>query len=525
MAIMAMDMVQKYKVFLVTALLPISTLVYADEWTFEPSLKINETYSDNINFENTNKTSSLVNQTSLGLDSNYVNKDVTYNINAEVINALYSHDSNLNDIYLTLSSDIKVQLWSSGLALIGAASIANQPRSTINNLYSDIVFGDTVQVERYSSGLEYVVSNSTYRINSNLLYETTKSEDGFGDNNNYSASLNSQNGNNSNIVFWDISNNYTERENNNVTRRSYQSEFKLGYITPYKFNPFIRYYDEGNSGNLSSSINAESNSYGFGFRWLAAQRLTMDVSYNFPIDDDSEDEEQQDNYYDVSINWQPTKRTTFNAGVSQRFYGDSYRLNLTHRNRRLTNTISYNESIQVFTRENFNLLIDGNLCSLSDVNVNCFDLYNEALNNNPQLGAPTFVLTEDDSFSLYKTLSWSSILQLSRTRFSLGLSKNERLNFTTNLKTLNQDVDLEVSRKLSPHSNLDFSIAYTETNNFIGFPTEIESRYRYYKVSYNRKLNKTLSFDLYLSHLNRSSDPADFVYKENRISLELKKVL
>jgi len=59
----------------------------------------------------------------------------------------------------------------------------------------------------------------------------------------------------------------------------------------------------------------------------------------------------------------------------------------------------------------------------------------------------------------------------------------------------------------------------------VGTPSARKSQYRYYTLSYNRKLNNTITFDVSLSHLNRTSDPAEFVYKENRISFELKKVL
>ena len=525
MAITAMDMVQKHNVYLLVALLLTPSLVFANELTFEPSIKTNETYSDNINYDSQNEESSFVNQTSLGLITNYRSARTSYNIDFEAINATYSHDSDFNDIYYNLTSNADIQLWTNGLSLIGNASIINEPRNTANNIYADIVFGDTVQIERYSGGLSYSVDNSTYNLDTNLIYNTTKAEDSFGESEGYTAILNSQNGTNSAPIFWDITNNYLEIENNSSDGRSYQSEFKVGYITPYRFNPFIRYYDEDNSGNVGNGTTSESTSYGAGFRWLIATRLTADVSYNVAVDDNSdEDEEQQDNYYDVNLSWQPTQRTSLNAGVSQRFFGDSYSFNLTHSNKRLTNTISYSESIQVFTRDNFNFLIDGDLCSFSDATTDCFALVQEALIIDPQQDIP-LVITEDESFSLYKTFTWSSVLDLRRTTFALNVDRSDRENLATQIKSLRESLDFRVSRDVSRYSTLDFTATYTKTDDVIGFPQERNSQYRYYKVSYNRELNKTLTFDVSLSHLNRASNFADFVYKENRISLELKKVL
>ncbi len=525
MAITAMGMVQNNHVYLLAALLLTPSLVSANEWTFEPSIKTNETYSDNINYDSQDKESSFVNQTSLGLVTKYKSASTTYNIDFEAINATYSHDSTFNDIYYNLTSNAEVQLWTNGLSLIGTASINNEPRNTVNNIYADIVFGDTIQVERYSGGLAYSIDNSKYSLDTNLIYNITKSEDGIGESEGYSAILNSRSGSNSAPIFWDITNNYLERENNSSDGRSYQSEFKVGYITPYKFNPFIRYYDEGNSGNVGNGTTSESNSYGAGFRWLMATRLTLDLSYNIPVDDDSTDsDEEQDNYYDVNLSWQPTQRTSLNAGVSQRFYGDSYSFNLTHSNKRLTNTITYNESLQVFTRDNLNFLIGGDLCSFSDATTDCFALLQEALINDPQQDIP-LVITEDESFSLYKTFSWNSVLNLRRTTFALNAERSDRENLATQIKSLRESLDFTVSRDVSRYSSVDLSATYTKTDDVIGFPQERNSQYRYYKMSYNRELNKTLTFDVSVSHLNRASNFADFVYKENRISFELKKVL
>lgn len=528
MVIMGMVMVQKHKKRIITVLfLMLShSLVFANEWTFDPSIETNETYSDNINFDEQNSESSFVNQTSIGLLSSYQSSNIDYNIDFKAINASYSHDSGLNDVHFTLNSNVDIGLWIKGLSLIGTASIQNQSRNTANNLFSDIISGDTIQVEQYTGGLSYSFSNSSYTLSSNLIFNTTESEDGISESDGYSALINSQNGTNSQYIFWDINNSYTERDSNNRTGRSYQSEFKVGYITSYKFNPFIRYYDEGNTGSISGSTSSESNSYGAGLRWLVVPRLTLDLSYNTPIDEDNNNnQEAQDDYYDVNVSWQPSQRTSLNAGFSQRFFGDSYNFDLTHQSKRLTNTISYNESVEVFTRDGFGVRIDGELCSFSDINIDCNALLLQSIIDNPQQPIPALEITEDDSFSLYKTLAWSSALNLRRTTFTLNVDRSDRTSLLTSFKTLIKNIDFSASREISRYSSFDLSVSYTNNNLLIGSPSEREDQYRYYKMSYNREFNNKLTFDVSLSHLNRDSNFADFVYKENRISLELKKVL
>jgi uncharacterized protein (PEP-CTERM system associated) len=525
MATMVMGMVQKYKSYLITMLFLNHSLAFANEWTFEPSIETNETYSDNINFDDQNSESSFVNQTSIGLLSNYQSSKVDYNLDFKAISATYSHDSDLNDVHFTLNSNVDIRILTNGLSLVCSASIQNQSRNTADNLFSDIISGDTIQVELYTGGLSYSVANSSYTLNSNLIFNTTESEDGISESDGYTALINSQNGTNSKYIFWDITNNYTERKNNNSTGRSYQSEFKIGYITPYKFNPFIRYYDEGNSGTIENNT-SESNSYGAGLRWLVLPRLTLDMSYNTPINEDTNNnQEAQDDYYDVNVSWQPTQRTSLNAGVSQRFFGDSFNFNLSHQNKRLSNTISYNESVQVFTRDGLGVRINGELCSFSDINLDCNALLQQSIIDNPQQPIPSLEITEDESFSLYKTFTWNSTLNLRRTTLTLDVNRSDRTNLSTPFKTLIKSIDFNASRQVSRYSNFDFSVTYTNNNLLIGSPSEREDQYRYYRMSYNRELNDKLTFDVSLSHLNRTSNDVEFMYKENRISLELKKVL
>lgn len=534
MATMAMDMVRKHKYILVTVLLTAPSLVLSNEWTFDPAIKINETYSDNINFGNVADKSSFVNQTSISIDSTYQAQYASYNLEAETIYATYSHNSKLNDSFITLNGDFDIQLWPKGISLIGSASVQNQAQNSSINTYADIVSGDTVQIEQYSSGFRFNPRNSKYNLSSSLIYHTTKTEDNIGEQDGYSVTLNSTNGTNSNFIFWDFTNNFDERKNANRKSQTYQSETKIGYITPYRVNPFIRYYDEDNSGSLGANRTIESNSYGAGLRWQVTPRFIFDLSYNIPLNKEklSESEpgsQQIDNYYDLNINWQPTLRTKLKANISQRFYGNSYYLNLRHKSKRLTNTIIYNETIQSFTRDSFVLVNEGLfICPEQIENVSfeqCFISNNSELDNNFARVIPSFQIIEDDNFSLNKKFSWISSLALRRTTIKFSLQRNERLNLQTDVEDLRQNVDFSISRKVSGYSTIDFSIAYTETRNFLNLPQAQDNQYRYYKINYNRKLNKTLSFDINLSHLNRTSDPAQFVYKENRISLELKKVL
>ena len=538
MAITAMGMAHKTKLSAVCIALICSKLAVAGEWQFDPSIIVDETYSDNVGLTTNNEQSSLVTQVGLSIESTYKAQQAEFNFSSESIYALYSHDHDLDSDYQTLSSDLRVQLWPNGIVVYGGVDIANQSRNGSRNALADIVSADTVQVETYSGGLEYNIDNSDFIVNSSIGYRETNSEDNIGNQKGINSRITSTNGTGARHVFWEVEHDYQDLENNNQKGKQSQSEVKIGWITGYGLNPFLRYYDEDNSGDINNSNRSiESNSYGLGARWLITPRLALNVSYNQPIGDNLDlDGDEQEAYVNASVQWQPSPRTKLTANISERFYGTSYGLDFTHRNKRLTNSISYVEDVQTFTRNNFAANLVGfyfcpssNITSVADCIIkdegSIFpDNPNEPDNPGFQLfPIQDFTLVEDNVFSLNKTLNWSSVLALPRTTISFTASHQNR----ENLESFNEDErsasSLNVSRKVSGRSSISFDLSYTETNLQIDTEFERIDRYRRYEISYQKSLNSALSFDLSLSYLNRASDNALFNYEEGRVSAKVTK--
>ena len=538
MAITAMGMAHKTKLSAVCIALICSKLVVAGEWQFDPSIIVDETYSDNVGLTTNNEQSSLVTQVGLNIESTYKAQQAEFNFSSESIYALYSHDHDLDSDYQTLSSDLRIQLWPNGIVVYGGVDIANQSRNGSRNALADIVSADTVQVETYSGGLEYNIDNSDFIVNSSIGYRETNSEDNIGNQKGINSRITSTNGTGARHVFWEVEHDYQDLENNNQKGKQSQSEVKIGWITGYGLNPFLRYYDEDNSGDINNSNRSiESNSYGLGARWLITPRLALNVSYNQPIGDNLDlDGDEQEAYVNASVQWQPSPRTKLTANISERFYGTSYGLDFTHRNKRLTNSISYVEDVQTFTRNNFAANLVGfyfcpssNITSVADCIIkdegSIFpDNPNEPDNPGFQLfPIQDFTLVEDNVFSLNKTLNWSSVLALPRTTISFTASHQNR----ENLESFNEDErsasSLNVSRKVSGRSSISFDLSYTETNLQIDTEFERIDRYRRYEISYQKSLNSALSFDLSLSYLNRASDNALFNYEEGRVSAKVTK--
>ena len=538
MAITAMGMAHKTKLSAVCVALICSNFANAGDWQFDPSINIDETYTDNVRLTTNNEQSSLVTQAGLSLESTYKAQQAEFNFSSESIYALYSHDHELDNDYHTVSSDLRAQLWPNGIIFYARVDISNQSRNGNRNALADIVSADTVQVENYSGGFEYNINNSAFILNSSIGYQQTKSEDNIGNREGIFTQFKSTNGTGARHVFWEIDHSYQEQENNNQQGKQSQSEVKLGLISDFIVNPFVRYYNEDNSGDLNNNNRSiESNSYGLGLRWLISPRLRLDASYNQPIGNKLDiDEDEQKPYVNASVQWQPSSRTKLSANISERFYGTSYGLDFSHRNRRLTNTLSYVEDIQTFTRNNFvanivgfyfcptNTVTSIGDCILRD-NGNIFpDNPDDPDNPGFQIfPIQNFTLVEDNSFSLNKTLNWSSTLSLARTTIKFNVNHQNRENLDTFNEDEQKSASFGVSRKISGRSNVSFNLSYTESSLQIDTNLERTDRYRSYQLSYEKSLNSALSIDLALSYLNRNSDDAFSNYEEGRISAKITK--
>jgi hypothetical protein len=537
MAITAMDMTHKIKFSAVCLLLSCSGIATAGDWQFDPNIVIDETYTDNVSLLINDEQSSLVSQTGIDIESTYNAQHAIFNFSSQSIYALYSHDHDLDNDFHTVSSDLRLQLWPNGIILFGSANISNQSRNGSRNALADIVSADTVRVESYNGGFEYNIKNSTFVINSSVGYNQTKTEDEIGNREGVYAEINSTNGSGARNIFWELDHSYQEFKNNNQKGELAESEVKIGLITDYSLNPFVRYYNEDNSGDLNNpNRSIESNSYGLGVRWRISPRLYLDTSYNKPIGSKLDiDGDKQKEYVNALVKWQPSSRTSLEASFSERFYGDSYGLNLSHQNKRLTNTISYAEDIQTFTRNNFVNNVIGfyfcpnNITQLEQCIIGDGATVFPGDPNNPDdqgyqiFPIQNFSLVEDNVFSLNKTLAWTSILALPRTNITFNANRQRRDNLETRIKDETSDASLNITRDISGRSTLSLVLTYTETNLQLDTEFERIDRYRRYLLSYKKSLNSALSFDLAISYLNRSSASAILNYEEGRISAKITK--
>ena len=509
MAIMAMDTKVKQLVVVLSACFFTFSSI-AGDWQLKSSLKLDETYSDNLELSQTDKTTGLVSQLGVNLGADYKAQNASFTFSSTSTQAFYSHNHDLDKTYNEIEADTRILLWPNGLTFTASAAVTNQARNNSQNALASIISADLVQTERYQAGLEYDINNSRYSLNSSADYQISEAEDRLGENKGSNFSLTSSNGIAERHIFWDGSARYNERKRNDRNSKQRSIEVKIGIITSYKLIPFIRYYDEDNSGNISNNNGFETNSYGLGFRWQVKPRLFIDLSYNEPIDNSDSTNSQTDAYLDLLINWQPTSRTKLLLSHSERFYGDSYGLNLSHRNRRLTNTISYNEQVQSFSRDNYQVVSSTFICQnpdaidLSDCFIQNGDVFNPE--DISLITINSLELVEDNDYWLNKRLQWSSVLTLPRTSFSLKINHSDRENLNSGSSNTTKSASLGANRKLSPSSSFGLQASYDErgygqssTN-----PNGQTDKYRRYGINFKKSLNHALDFTLDLDRINRT---------------------
>ncbi|WP_252730424.1 TIGR03016 family PEP-CTERM system-associated outer membrane protein [Colwellia sp. E2M01] len=496
----------------------------ASEWTFVPSLGLTETYTNNINLTNTDKVSSLVSQFIVGADANYTSKKLQFSFSGTETFAGYSHDSEKNNAYLALNTNASYSLWQDNLKVIASSSVSNINRNATENSLADLITGDTIQQIDNAVGLTFNSGNSNYILGTSLIYNNVQTEDDIGESHGFSATINSVNGSAARNVFWDVNGNFINQKNEGYTSENYQFETKIGAITDYKINPFLRIYNERVTGTLQGSNPEAIPSWGPGIRFQASKHFIIDLSYNYIIGEN----QTSDDYTAINIDWQPSERTSLKAGYSTRFFGDSYELDFTHRTRRLTNTVSYHETINAFERTNYQEIDNDLWCPTNAASINdCLPPGQVPDNTNGFESIPitTSVLEQSNQFTLNKIWLWQTKLALSRTTFTFAASYNQTESLSTNIVDIYADARLTMTRRLSSRSNMTVFVDYTQNifDKYIPGGPYQDDRYKTISATYDKSLASSLNTFFTLQYLDRESNIARYDYTEARASINLTK--
>lgn len=473
--------------FLLLAL-PVSAIGAETEIT--PQAFFTATYSDNVELApDSGNESAVVSLVGAGISAQIDGKQGQLALDYTARQTDYSHDSERNEFYNELAFSASKVLGRSGLFVDANASIQPVSQGADVNALADYISGDTIEAQNFSGGIGYRSNPAGYLdLSAYASLGMMRYEDEVADNDNLTVNLALKNGRSEKRFFWDYQFSYSDQESSrsNASNISQKHSIKLGMQPLNGFSPFIHIYDEDFDEDLRQSTLRESSRWGPGVRYYWTRRSYLELSYNFDMDDRPDDKD----YVGAALLIEPTLRTKIEAEYSQRYFGDAYSFSLSHRNKKLTNSIRYQEEPVGYNR----------------------DFYQSG---------------EDlEFFKLEKRLEWQSELQLRRTSYRFSMSwvegsaigdvDDEREDIRTQA---NFALTRQMRRNLSGSIELAYIDYQLETQQLV--QRNDEYWWGGANLSYRSKLG--LNIELGVRLAERSSNLAETEYKENRAFLTLSK--
>ncbi|MGF1692184.1 TIGR03016 family PEP-CTERM system-associated outer membrane protein [Photobacterium kagoshimensis] len=458
---------------------------YSADVTFTPSVEAGLVFTDNVDRE-PEQIQSVIATLGAGLKADVVGAEGYFNFDYQIRQLLYSDDNERDDLYNNLDFVAEKGLFHSGFFVDANASIQNVARSLDEDAAADIFSGNTVENQRGEIGFGYR-SNPLSQIDleSRIFTRASRSGDRLGDYNGYGASVSFANGQSIKDVFWQIDASYdykkAREDELGDTRYTALSE-TLGLQTIHGFSPLLRL----NYENLEGTTNLNSRktvSWGPGIRYFWHKRSYAELSYNFSEDDINPD------FWAGSVNFNPTPRTRLYLEYGKRFFGDAYELLFSHRNRRVTNTISYTEEPVSFDRTNFT------------------------------------VGDRPEDITLVRLLDWTSTLDLRRSQYSLSVfgRQEEALTvFSENQEERSYGTRVSASHNLTrrfkvngayEYAKYDFERIAGANQNDDYHTLDIGGSYQHFE-----KLTSSFGY----RYSSRQSSSSIYEYDENRLYYDVR---
>ena len=473
------------------ALVAVAPSVIATELTLTPQVFATSTYSDNVTLAaDGNEESSWVSTLGAGLSSQLELSRGFVALTYTARQILYSYESERNEFYNELYFDAEKELGRSGFYVDSAATISQISRGADENSLTDYISGDTVEQQIYRLGMGYKNNNPTGYLDLNLYASTSavRNEDDLAENDGQFYSLRLVNGRAEKRFFWTYNLGYritgSNRSDNENTSEIHRAEF--GLQARHGFSPFVQFYREVYKQDISGTTTRENNRIGPALRYYWSRSSYIEANYNFDLDDEFNDAD----YAGAALLIQPSQRTRLSADYSKRFYGDAFSVALSHRTRRLSNTLSYNEDAVSYNR----------------------DFYQSGNNL--------------EAFRLEKRLQWDSQLTLRRTSYRLSLNRTENSSFSDfrdEREDIRYQASLTASRWLKRTLSASLQLAYEDYQFESQQIRQRNDEYMWAELRMQFQLVAGLNLGGGVRVAERTSEFEFNEFQENRIYLNISK--
>lgn len=471
------------------AVLFASCPTFAAELTLTPQVFFTSTYSDNVELAaKENEEDAFVGTIGAGLTSQAEFAGGSMALAYTARQTTYSHDSDRNEFYNELYFDAEKQL-KNGLYVDSSASITPVSRGADVNTLTDYISGDSVERQSYTVGLGYRTNpHSRIDFDLHLAASMVRYEDEIADNDSQQITMAFRNGRAEKRAFWlyELSYRSIDSDTTSNSNTDQQHRIELGLQAIYGWSPFIHFYSERYEQDLSASLTRENMRVGPGVRYYWRQGSYIEVNYNFDLDDEPDDVD----YLGAALRVQPSRRTLLTADYSKRYFGDAFSFSLSHRTKRLTNSITYREEPTSYNRD--------------------------------------FFQSEDllQTYRLEKRLQWDTDFVLRRTSYRFSMSRIESSGFS-DLSDEREDIrhqaSLTASRQIKRTLAASLQLTYEDNQLERQQSQQRNDEYWWAEATLRYQFVAGLSLQGGVRIAQRNTDEVVNEFNENRIYLNLYK--
>ncbi|MCE0493256.1 TIGR03016 family PEP-CTERM system-associated outer membrane protein [Vibrio salinus] len=463
---------------------------YAADVVVTPRIESKFTYTDNVNLTSEDKRSSNITSLIAGLKLKSDGNNGNLSLDYQIEQLLYSYDSDKDKLYNKLSFSADKGLFSKiNLRGKAIASVSNVARSIKENANTDVSTENTIESRNVGVGLSYQSNPSgVMDLLASIDSSLTDNEDSVGDNTTYTGQIVSKQGRAVKKYFWSVDYDYkaTVGKEDEKSTGSSELDQKFGLQPVNRFSPLVHLYYEEYSGQTDDD-SADSSSWGPGVRYYIDKRSYIELGYDFVLDGDNSD------FWRGGVHLNPSEKTVLDFNYTKRFYGNAYAFSLTHKTRRLTNSIFYVEEVTNYNRE---LYVEG---------------------------------SQIEQLTISKKLSWLSSLALRRTTVNLEVS-SEKQKSMNSLSIQSANVDkysskLSLEHHLTRQTTLSPGFEFESYDFYNQGQITQEDYYRNWSIAFTKNFASDLSMNLDLSYKDRSSTNSNDAYQESRISINIRKEL
>jgi hypothetical protein len=350
--------------FLALALL-VPALTWASDWRITPRITLSEVYSDNPDLVSSSQAKSdWITEITPGISVQRDGGRVKVHADYRMTGLIYASDSSRNDIYHGLDGKAFAELVQDWFYVDATARISQQLREGASTGDTGVVgvggvggvgggvggggqvgisgINNTSQVGAYSIS-PYLKRRlgSFATVEARVTYDDVIASDSqTSDGQTTRYRLSAVSGNLYYPLTWSASYDKSETNNSDYGRhqrrsRRYQCPLRLSK----DFSLLAQASLEKNDYSGVGEDEEDYKSYGVGVSYTPSRRFSADVYYN---DSNADDD---DKYISGSVTLNPTLRTSIKASSTQRSYGESYGLNLSHRTRQSTWSLNYQDDL------------------------------------------------------------------------------------------------------------------------------------------------------------------------------------